>query len=49
MANGTIFVEFKEEVLPKCIPAVIDALWYPPVDGEEDGKEEDGVVEEPGE
>ena len=46
MANGTIFVEFKEEVLPKCIPAVIDALWYPPVD-EENDEEEDGVVEEP--
>lgn len=46
MANGTIFVEFKEEVLPKCITAVIDALWYPPVDDEDD-EEEDGVVEEP--
>jgi hypothetical protein len=36
MAKGTIFVEFKEEVLPKCIPAVIDSIWYPPKDEEED-------------
>lgn len=28
----TKFVEYKEELLPKCIPAIIDDLWYPPVD-----------------
>ena len=45
MQNGTIFVEFKEEVLPKLIPAVIDSIWYPK-NNEEDNVEPD---EEPGE
>ena len=39
---GTVFVEFKEEVLPKIIPAVVDFLWYPKA-------EEDGTNEEPAE
>lgn len=39
MAKGTIFVEYKEELLPKLIPAVIDDIWYPPTD--EDGKADD--------
>ena len=47
MANGTKFVEFKEELLPKLIPAVIDSIWYPkeeeePVEPDED--EEEGQV-----
>lgn len=44
MAKGTIFVEFKEELLPKLIPAVIDPLWYPPKDDDdsEDDNEDDG-------
>lgn len=36
MAKSTIFVEYKEELLPKLIPAVIDPIWYPPKDEEED-------------
>ena len=32
----TIFVEYKEELLPKLIPAVIDPIWYPPKDEDED-------------
>lgn len=35
----TIFVEHKEELLPKLIPAVIDSIWYPPKD--EDAAEDD--------
>lgn len=41
MAKGTIFVEFKEELLPKLIPAVIDSIWYPPTDEEEPAEEDD--------
>jgi hypothetical protein len=44
---GTVFVEFKEEVLPKIIPAVVDSLWYPKA--EEEPAEEDGTNEEPAE
>lgn len=43
MAKGTIFVEFKEELLPKCIPAVIDSLWYPKK--EEEPETEDDTEE----
>ena len=43
MAKGTIFVEFKEELLPKLIPAVIDDIWYPPTD--EDGEADDDETE----
>lgn len=39
-AYGTKFVEYKEELLPKLIPAVIDEYWYPPKD-EEDGQDDD--------
>lgn len=35
MANGTKFVEFKEELLPKIITAVIDSIWYPKNEEEE--------------
>lgn len=34
--KGTYFKEYKEELLPKFIPAVIDAYWYPPKDEDED-------------
>lgn len=43
---GTVFVEFKEEVLPKIIPAVVDSLWYPKA---EESAEDDGANEEPAE
>ena len=47
-AYGTKFIEFKEEVLPKLIPAVIDEYWYP--EDEEDGpsgeSDDELVVEE---
>lgn len=46
MANGTVFVEYKEELLPKLIPAVIDSIWYPK--NEEDGTEEDDGKTEDG-
>ena len=36
-AFGTKFIEFKEELLPKLIPAVIPEYWYP--------KEEDQDVD----
>ena len=45
MANGTIFVEYKEELLPKIIPAVIDSIWYPKTteeDGAEDNTDDEG-------
>ena len=38
-AFGTKFVEFKEEVLPKLIPAVIPEYWYPKKDEEVDPDE----------
>ena len=41
MANGTIFVEYKEELLPKLIPAVIDSIWYPKAE-EDNNEAEDG-------
>ncbi len=43
---GTVFVEFKEEVLPKNIPAVVDSLWYPKAEDDDTNKEpaeEEGV------
>lgn len=40
-AKTTEFVEFKGEVLPKLIPAVIDEYWYPPVDEDADTDGED--------
>lgn len=45
----TIFIEYKEEVLPKLIPAVIDSIWYPKPEEEEETDEpvEEPVVEEP--
>ena len=36
-AFGTKFIEFKEELLPKLIPAVIPEYWYPKEE-EEDGE-----------
>ena len=44
-AYGTKFVEFKEEVLPKIIPAVIPEYWYPEYeeDQEDDDSEEEVV------
>jgi hypothetical protein len=36
----TIFVEYKEELLPKLIPAVIDPIWYPPKDDSADDGED---------
>lgn len=46
---STIFIEYKEEVLPKLIPAVIDSIWYPkPVEDEETEEPVvEPVVEEP--
>lgn len=43
-AFGTKFVEFKEEVLPKLIPAVIDEYWYPKNedDSQDDENPDDG-------
>ena len=43
---GTVFVEFKEEVLPKIIPAVVDSLWYPKAEEE---PAEDDTDKEPAE
>ena len=38
----TEFIEFKEEVLPKLIPAVIPEYWYPKnEDDTEDDQEEE--------
>ena len=34
-ASGTKFIEYTEELLPKCILAVIDDIWYPEDDGED--------------
>jgi hypothetical protein len=39
--KGTYFREFKEELLPKYIPAVVDKYWYPPTDDSEDDALED--------
>lgn len=33
-ASGTKFIEYTEELLPKCILAVIDDIWYPEDDDE---------------
>jgi len=39
-AYGTKFIEFKEEVLPKIIPAVVEKYWYPePEEGNEDNND----------
>ena len=43
---GTVFVEFKEEVLPKIIPVVVDSLWYPKAEEE---PAEDDADKEPAE
>ena len=41
-AYATKFVEFKEEVLPKVIPAVIPEYWYPEPDEDASEDEDDG-------
>ncbi len=42
---GTVFVEFKEEVLPKIIPAVVDSLWYPKAEDDTDKEPAEEVVD----
>ena len=41
-AKTTEFVEYKEELLPKYYPGIVDALWYPPVDEDADPDDEGG-------
>lgn len=41
MAKTTEFIEFKEEVLPKLIPAAVPGIWF------EKPKEDEEPEEEP--
>jgi hypothetical protein len=45
-AKTTEFVEYKEELLPKYYPGIVDSLWYPdeepnPDENEDDNQEDD--------
>ena len=44
--QGTVFVEFKEELLPKYIPAVIPEYWYPPKNEDENVEPDDDSSED---